>query len=296
MSISGSSTLPRRQLGRYLREGRDSLGMTLEEVASLMQWGKSTLHRLERGQADRVRELDVRELCRIYGLSADRTAALIGLAKQAAVKSWWHEFGDVIPANFSVYMGLESSARSLRSYQPDLVPGLLQTEDYTRVLAHSANPSASPSEIDPSVRIKMQRQALLTRTYNPVDMAVILHEGALRRIIGSHRVMSNQLRHLANESSRRNITIRVLRFAAGMPTGEQIGPFVILDFGVDGHGKSVEPTIVYAEGYTGDMYSEKEGVVRRYADAYETIQRNALDEVSSRTLLRAIAKEYERER
>ncbi len=270
--------------------------MTLEDASKLMQWGKSTLQRLERGQADRVREVDVRELCRIYGLTGDQTAALIGLAKQAAVKSWWHEFGDVIPANFSVYMGLEASAQTLTTYQPDLVPGLLQTEDYVRILARAANPDDSESELESRVQLKMQRQALVTRSRNPVHMEVILHEGVLRRVIGSPAIMAAQLRRLADRSGRPNISIRVLRFSAGMPTGDQIGPFVILDFGKDHQGKSVEPTIVYAENYTGDMYSEKVGIVHRYAQAFETIRQHALDEGSSRSLLRAIAREHERER
>lgn len=296
MSDSESSTLPRRQLGRYLREGRDAMGMTIEEAARLMQWGKSTLQRLEKGQTDRVRDVDVRELCRIYGFNEDKTAALIGLAQQAAVRSWWHEFGDVIPANFSIYMGLESSARILTSYQPDLVPGLLQTADYARVLAHAANPDDTESELDSRVQLKMQRQALVTRTSSPVQLAVILHEGALRRVVGGRKVMAAQLRHLANESTRPNVSVRILPFSAGMPTGDQIGPFVILDFGLDSQGKPVEPTIVYAENYTGDMYSEKPDILRRYERAFETMQRLSLDENASRILLREVAREYERER
>ncbi|WP_328399528.1 helix-turn-helix domain-containing protein [Nocardia sp. NBC_00403] len=296
MPDNASSTLPRRQLGRYLKEGRDAMGMTLEDAAQLMQWGKSTLQRLERGQSDRVRDVDVRELCRIYGLDDDRTAALVGLARQAAVKSWWHEFGDVIPANFSIYVGLEASAHRLTTYQPDLVPGLLQTADYTEVLARAANPDDTDSELDSRVRLKLQRQALITRGTKPVRLEVILHESVLRRVIGSPKIMAKQLRHLADAGTRPNVCVRVLPFAAGMPTGDQIGPFVVLDFGVDSQGKSVEPTIVYAENYTGDMYSEKVGTVQRYVQAYDIFQRTSLDESSSRILLRDAAREHERER
>ncbi|WP_068059582.1 helix-turn-helix domain-containing protein [Nocardia xishanensis] len=296
MSSNADSTLPRRQLGRYLREGRDSVGMTLEDAARLMQWGKSTLQRLERGQSDRVRDVDVKELCRIYGMEPEQEAAMIGLARQAAVKSWWHEFGDIIPANFSVYVGLEASAETLTSYQPDLVPGLLQTADYARVLARAANPDDSEAELDSRVRLKVQRQSLLTRKTRPVHMEVILSEGVLRRKIGTRKTMTTQLRHLADEGTRPNISLRVLPFEAGMPTGDQIGPFVIMDFGLDGRGKSVEPTIVYAENYTGDMYSEKASTVLRYTQAYQAIQHLSLDEVASRSLLRDIAREYERER
>ncbi|MBL1080135.1 helix-turn-helix domain-containing protein [Nocardia sp. 2] len=292
MTDAADSTFPRRQLGRYLREGREALGLTIVEAADLMQWGKSTLQRFERGQSDRVRVVDVRELCRIYDFDNGMTEAMVGLAQQAAVKSWWHEFGDLIPENFSVYMGLESSARVLTTYQPDLVPGLLQTADYARRLIHTAHPDARESEIAGRVQVRMRRQVLITRNTRPTALHVVLSESVLRRSIGGPTIMAAQMRHLADTSTRPNIAILVLPFAAGMPTGEQTGPFVILDFGHDNHGRSVEPTVVYAEGFTGDMYSEKVRVVDCYAAAYDRIRRAALDEADSRILLRQTAKEY----
>ncbi|WP_067542847.1 helix-turn-helix domain-containing protein [Nocardia crassostreae] len=292
MADTASSTFPRRQLGRYLREGREAMGLTIVEAATLMQWGKSTLQRLERGQADRVRIVDVKELCRIYGLGEDLTAALVGLAQQAAVKSWWHGFGELIPENFSVYMGLESGARTLTTYQSEFVPGLLQIEDYARVLASDAHPLASRDEIDARVRIRMRRQTLIRRNAKPTNLKVVLNEAVLRREIGNPAIMATQLRTLADMGTRPNISLQVLPFSAGMPTGEQVGPVVILEFDSDNQGKPLEPTVVYAEGFTGDMYSEKPHIVRRYTDAYQTIQRAALDEVNSRAMLRRAAKEY----
>ncbi|WP_327111716.1 helix-turn-helix domain-containing protein [Nocardia sp. NBC_01730] len=292
----GDSTLPRRQLGRYLREAREGAGMTLEEAAALMEWGKSSLQRIEKGQNQKIRLRDLDGLIEIYGINEDRAAGLKGLAQQAAEKSWWHEFGDVIPSNFSVYMGLESAARKLITYQPDLTPGLLQTEDYARVLVRSAFPDESDTEIDNRVQPRIRRQLLITRSIKPATMRIILHENVLRRVIGGPNVMAAQLRYLADASTRSNVSLRVLPFYAGMPTGDQIGPVVILDFGLDSQGKPVEPTVVYAEGFAGDMYSEKVGIVQRYTEAYERIERASLDEVNSRNLLRQAAREYERER
>ncbi|NNH70804.1 hypothetical protein HLB23_13170 [Nocardia uniformis] len=117
----------------------------------------------------------------------------------------------------------------------------------------------------------------------------------LRRIIGGHSVMAAQLRHLADASPLPNITLRILPLAAGYPTGDQIDPFVVLQFGPDSRGEPVEPTIVYAEGFTSDMYSEELGTVERYTQAYRDIQRASMDETGSRTLLRETAREYQRE-
>lgn len=292
MSDAVDSTLPRRQLGRYLREGRESMGLTIVEAANLLQWGKSTLHRLERGQSDRVRVVDVRELCTIYGFDQRMTTAMVGLAQQAAAKSWWHEFGDLIPENFSVYMGLEAGARTLTTYQPDLVPGLLQTSDYAHILIRAAHPEANTAEIASRVQLRTRRQALITRAARPTAMNVILGEAVLRRSIGGAAVMAAQLRSLADAGTRTNIRIRMLPFSAGMPTGEQTGPFVIMEFGKDTQGNPVEPSVVYAEGFTADMYSEKPHIVDRYEAAFHRIGSAALDEVETRNLLRCRAKEY----
>lgn len=286
------SSITRRQLGRYLREAREAVGLTIEEAARLMEWGKSSLQRIETGRNQKVRIRDLDGLIEIYGIDDDRAAGLRGLAQQAAEKSWWHEYGGVIPDNFSVYMGMESAARILVSYQPDLVPGLLQTRDYARVLVRNAFPDETEEEITSRVEPRMLRQKLITRNVQPSHLEIVLGETALCRVIGGRKTMAAQLKHLADASTRPNISIRLLPFTAGMPTGDQIGPFVILDFGADRPGKQAEPTVVYAENYTSDMYSEKLGIVGRYRRAHEALRRAALDEVASRNMLRIKAREY----
>ncbi|WP_280255030.1 helix-turn-helix domain-containing protein [Nocardia wallacei] len=292
----GDSSITRRQLGRLLREAREAIGLTLDSASRLLDWGTSTLQRYEKGQNQKIRARDLDAMIEIYRIDPDRAEALRGLAKEAAEKSWWHEFGDLIPANFSVFMGLESAADTLTTYQPDLVPGLLQTESYARVLARIASPGDTAEECERRIEMKVRRQHQITRKIKPTQLTVILGETVLHRVIGSDSIMAAQLRHLADIGTRPNVSIRILPFAAGMPTGELIGTFVILDFPEDSRGVPIEPTIVYAENYTGDMYSEKESVVRRYWAAYERIRQVTLDEVGSRALLRRIAREYQRER
>ncbi|MBB5918071.1 transcriptional regulator with XRE-family HTH domain [Nocardia transvalensis] len=292
----GDSSITRRQLGRMLREAREAIGLTLDSASRLLDWSKSTLQRYEKGQNQKIRDRDLDAMIDIYRIDPDHAEALRGLAKQAAEKSWWHEFGDLIPANFSVFMGLESAAERLTTYQPDLVPGLLQTASYARVLARLASPGDTDEECERRIEMKMRRQHLITRRIKPTQLTVILGETVLHRVIGSGSIMTAQLKHLADIGTRPNVSVRILPFASGMPTGELIGTFVILEFPEDSRGEPIEPTIVYAENYTGDMYSEKMGVVRRYSEGYERIQRVALDEVCSRTLLRKVAREYQRER
>ncbi|MGV9411180.1 helix-turn-helix domain-containing protein [Nocardia sp. NPDC003693] len=291
MSDHGS-TLPRRQLGRYLREGRMQCNMTIAEAATLMEWSESKLQRLETGNAEKIRVLDIRELCRVYDFDGEFSAAVLSLAQQASVKSWWHEYDDIVPEGFNVYVGLEASARGLVSYQPDLIPGLMQTAEYARVLIGDYWPDAERDQIDRRVQLKTRRQSLLTRKRHPASLDVIVHETALRRVVGNPKVMAAQLRHVADMSTLPMIAVRVLPFSAGVPIGHSVGPFVILDFGRDGGNRPVEPTVVYLENFLGDLYLEKQAAVDRYRQAYQALQRSALDEASSRDLLRKAAKEY----
>ncbi|MBF6286883.1 helix-turn-helix domain-containing protein [Nocardia cyriacigeorgica] len=291
---SGSKTtsLPRRQLGRYLRDLRTQAGLTIAQAARLMEWGASTLQRLEKGQADRIRTIDIRELCRIYGVPDQLTEGLAGLAQQADTPSWWHAFGDVIPESFDVHVGLEAAAETVTAYHPELVPALLQTADYARALYRLAHPEESEDALDRRVQLRLQRQALITRRVAPATVRVIVHEAVLRRMVGSAKVMTGQLRHLADIGTRGNVMVRVLPFAAGVPLGVGTGAFTILEFGTDRAGRPLEPPVVHAEGLTGDLYLERPADVRRYHRAHENLQQCALDDQSSRHLLRQLAKEF----
>lgn len=291
MSESGS-TLPRRQLGRYLRELRLQIGMALPEAARRIERSTSTLQRIETGQCDRIKLLDVQELCGIYDADEIETAGVLGLAQQVSVKSWWHEFGALIPEDFDVYMGLEAAANRLTAYIPTVVFGLLQTRSYTRALLHAESPRAGADEIERAVELKMKRQGPIVRRHQPTELVVVLLECALRRVVGSPKVMAAQLRHIADISTRDNVRVHVLPFQRGIPLGDPINQFVVLDFGTGRNGEPVEPPVVYLENYTGDLYLEESDTVARYHEAHRALAHASLDETSSRTLLRQIAREY----
>ncbi|NEW45943.1 helix-turn-helix domain-containing protein [Nocardia cyriacigeorgica] len=281
-------SLPLRQLGQYFRRARSDAHLTLDQVSAHMEWSPSKLSRLERGQPGKLTNRDIRTLCEFLEFETEQTAAMLGLAQQAAVKSWWHAFGDLIPENFNVYVGMESSARHLEIFRPDIIPGLFQTADYTRVLDRIYFPSGSAEEHDMRIDVRMKRQKIFTRKIKPVTLDVVLHESVLRTIVGGGAVMAAQLSHLADVSTRPNVSIRVLPFAAGFPVGLAVGPYVILEFGT----APIEPTVVYVENYTGDLYLEGESDLQKYRSATAAIQRVALDAVSSRNLLRQMTKEY----
>lgn len=287
------STLPRRQLGRQLRQYREEIGLTLAQAAKLVEIGTTTLHRLETGKAHKVRMRIIQHLCEIYERSAEEWAAIKHLARQASVKSWYAEYDELLPVNFDNYVGLEAAARQIVSYQ-ELIPGLLQTADYARAIMRSYMPEASPTAIEPRVELRMKRQTIIRRKAEPVRFDVVLHESALHRMIGTPKVMAKQLLHVADVSTWPNVSVRIVPFSAGMPMGLNPGAFVILDFGLDTKGRPVEPTVVFVENVlTANIYLEKEVDVDRYRALSVALHRASLGEVESRALLRKIAKEYQ---
>lgn len=292
MSESGS-TVPRRQLGRYLRDLRTQVGMTIPEVAKLVERSPSTVQRYEVGDFPaKIRAVEIREMCLALGADETMTSALIGLAQQANVPNWWHEYGDLIPSDFNVYMGLEVATERMTSYSPDAVLGILQCPDYARVLAHGVHPDNATDALDQLIHLKKRRQTLITRKRRPVTLNVVLGEPALRRIVGNKRVMNRQMKHLADLSTLPNVTLRVLPYTAGIPSGDPIGLFTVLDFGTGAKGQPVEPSVVYLENLTGDMYLQKQGDVDRYHEAHLALQHAALDEKTSRDLIRQVTREY----
>lgn len=287
------SSLPRRQVGRYLRDLRQGAGLTIAELARRIERGATTVQRLETGATDRIRLWDIEAICRVCGADETTIDALKGLAQQGNSKSWWHQYGDLIPLDFDVYMGLEAGARKLASFQ-ELVHGMLQIPDYARTLTRIVHPAEPDSEIARRVEMRGRRQIMLTKKSDPVSIDVILDESVLHRVIGSRRIMEAQLRHLADIGTRQNVDIRVLPFDAGVPLGDLTGPFTILDFAAPADTGPIEPPVVYAEGYTGDMYFEDPDVVEQFRTAHAHLRRVALTTQDSRQLLREKAREFAR--
>ncbi|MFD9813703.1 helix-turn-helix domain-containing protein [Streptomyces sp. NPDC059080] len=282
------STVPRRQLGRNLRDLRNRARLTVRAAAKKLEWSEAKMWRIETGQTP-LRSLDVQAMCSVYGAPTGLTEALMGLAKETKARGWWHAYGDVIPEGFDIYVGLEEAASSLSSYESDVVPGLLQTEGYAREVTRTHVRGIDEEDLDGRVRLRIERQTLLTRVTDPPTLRVVLSEAVLRRPIGGRDVMAEQLEHLVEVSELPNVSIRVVPFAAGMHDGVVTGPFVILRFPLNGDGIDTEPPTVYADGYTGGLYLDKPKEVEQYDMAFQGIWETSLDEQASRRLISELA-------
>jgi transcriptional regulator with XRE-family HTH domain len=284
------STVPRRQLGRYLRDQRNRSRLTVRAAAAKLEWSEAKIWRIETGQTA-LRSLDVEAMCKVYGAPADLTQALMGLAKETKARGWWHSYGDVIPAGFDVYIGLEEAASHLAWYESELVPGLLQTEPYASTLIRAENPGVAGAEIDRKVRLRIARQAFLTRVTDPPILDVALNEAVLRRPVGGKSVMAGQLARLLEAGELPNVSIRVIPFSAGLHHGVMSRPFVMLRFPRNGDGSETEPPTVYVEGFTGDLYLDKPHEIDCYTTAFTNIRASSLDEPASRDLITQAARE-----
>ncbi|WP_322942175.1 helix-turn-helix domain-containing protein [Actinacidiphila yeochonensis] len=289
---STGSTVPRRQLGRQLRDLRQQAGLTLKAAAATLEFSETKMWRIETGQTV-MRTLDVEQMCRIYGAPEDATKYLMSIAKQTRDKAWWFSYGDVIVLGFDLYLGLEEAAARLSWYEANLVPGLLQTRNYARTLIREDNPDLSFIEIERRVDLRVARQRLLRRSFNAPDLHVVLDEAIMHRPVGSTEVMVEQLKLLLKLGDLPNVSLRVVRYAAGVHRGLLSGPFVLLDFPLNVNGQPSEPSTVYVDGFAGSLYLDRPHEVERYSSAFTKLWDEAENEKDSATIIYQTAKGLE---
>ncbi|AVV42113.1 helix-turn-helix transcriptional regulator [Streptomyces sp. ID05-04B] len=285
MASNVNPTVRRRRLGQELRRLRELKGMTAEEVAERLLVSQSKISRLENGRRS-ISQRDVRDLCGVYEVEDQRMVdSLMEMAKDSRQQGWWHAFGDV---PYSVYIGLETDAASLRVYDPQVVPGLLQTRQYAEALISGALPETAQTEIDKRVQVRMRRQERVSSGENPLRLWSVMDESALRRVVGGRELMRDQLEHLVEQSQLPHVTVQVIPFEMGAHPGLN-GQYAILEF-----PDTADSSVVYIEGVTSDLYLEKPNDVQKYSVMYEHLRAQALNVEQSRQFIADIAKGYVR--
>ncbi len=283
MTSNVNPTVRRRRLGQELRKLREDKGMTAEQVADRLLVSQSKISRLENGRRS-ISQRDVRDLCGVYEVEDQRIVdSLMQMAKDSRQQGWWHAFGDV---PYSVYIGLETDAASLRVYDPQVVPGLLQTRQYAETLISGALPETAPTEIEKRVQVRMRRQERISADENPLRLWTVMDEAALRRIVGGKSLMRDQLEHLVEQSRMPHVTVQVIPFDMGAHPGLN-GQYAILEF-----PDAADSSVVYIEGVTSDLYLEKPNDVQKYSVMYEHLRAQALNVDQSRQFIADIAKKY----
>lgn len=266
-----SPTVRRRRLARELRRLRESQGLKLSVAAKSADVPQSTLSNIEGADARRIKARDIDALADLYQASDDVRVALHGLAMESKEQGWWSSYKDVFGGN--AIPDFEVEASLMRTYQCQVVPGLLQTPRYSEAVFRGGR-AYSDDEIRRNVDARIQRQHVLGRHQAPRFWAVI-DEAALRRRLDDPQIMKEQLQHLLDMATRRNVDIQVLPFDAGMHAGLS-GSFVLLDF-----PDPADPCIAYSESATASLFVQDPDDVQRYVTIFSHLNSAALQ--ASRT-------------
>ncbi|MCX4575221.1 helix-turn-helix domain-containing protein [Streptomyces sp. NBC_01571] len=282
--MAGSPTARRRRLSIELKKLREQSALTCAQVGAALDWSGSKVNRMETGSG-RIQPSDIDALCRFYATSDELREFLKALARQARTRGWWQVHGAGVPEWFSIYIGLEQDASTFRQYQCELLPGLMQTSAYAGEL-HRTGAHLSTQDIDRAVRVRMERQAMLTRAGGP-DAWFIVNEGALRNVIGDRALMREQLERILESIELPSVTLQVLPFDAG--TYPATGSFTLLGF-----PDQEDPDLVYRDGITDAVYLEGEHHVREYTRAFDGLRAAALSPRRSAELIETVLKGYAR--
>ncbi|MFJ7156053.1 helix-turn-helix domain-containing protein [Streptomyces sp. NPDC101118] len=288
MATNVNPTVRRRRLGMELRKLREDKGMTAEQVAERLLVSQSKISRLENGRRS-ISQRDVRDLCEVYDVDDRRLVdSLMQMAKDSRQQGWWHAFGDI---PYSVYIGLETDAASLRVYEPQIIPGLLQTQEYAAAIIRGALPETAQQDIEKRVQVRIRRQERVSETESdnergPLRLWAVIDEAALRRRVGDTTVMIRQLEHLIRQSELPHVTVQVMPFSMGAHPGVN-GQYAILEF-----PDASDSTVVYIEGVTSDLYLEKANDVQRYSVMYEHLRAQALNVEQTRDFIAGVIEEH----
>jgi len=284
--MADAPTVIRRRLGAELRRLREDHGRKLDEVAGELGLVASTLSRIEKGKAP-IRTNYLKKLLEMYEITDPAMCQiLIELAREGHRKAWWSDYDDVLPSGFNIYLGLEAEAASIRSYEPTLVHGLLQTREYAAAVLRELRPREGEEQLQRLVELRMQRQhQRLFDTAPATDLWLILDEGAIRRMVGGPAVMRRQLEYLVEASSWPNIMLQVLAFDSGAHAGME-GAFAIVTF-----RDRADPDVAVVESIGGtQIFLEKDKDVLSRIEAYDRLRAAALSPAATIGLIESAAR------
>ncbi|GAA1867414.1 helix-turn-helix domain-containing protein [Asanoa iriomotensis] len=276
-------TARRIVVGAHLRRLREAAGVSREDAGYHVRGSASKISRMELGRVG-FKERDIADLLTLYGVVDEaQREPLLSLARDSRSDGWWHRYDDVLESWFGTYVGLEEAATTIRAYEVQFVPGLLQTADYTRGLVVSGLPDVAPAEVDKRVKLRLERQRILERT-QPATYWVVMDEAALRRPVGGRTVMQGQVQHLIDVAGRPNVTVQVMPLRRGTHTADG-GAFSMLRF-----ADPDLPDVVYVEQLVSALYLDKPEHVERYRQAMERLTVAALSPVDTTDFLAKILK------
>jgi len=281
--VTGDPPIRRRLVGGALRRYRENIGYTLEDAARILECDRSKISRIETGQRG-IRPKELRELLTEYGVPASEQPALVAIASRGGRNSWWHAYADILTDNYLDYVIMESAASEIMAYEAQLIPDLLQTDEYTRAIAAAEPGYLTDQQREDAVAARaVRRQAVLSGS-RPIS--VVLGEGALHQAVGGTGVLARQISHLVKlKAEYPAVTIQVLPFSAGAHAAAGGGSVAILRF-----PDAPSLGVVYLDALSGGVYLESPAAVARYVRAFALLRASALSPAGSDRMLRSLAR------
>jgi transcriptional regulator with XRE-family HTH domain len=276
-------TIRRRRLGAALRRLREGSGMSLDAVAKELGWSTSKVSRIELAKIA-VTPADVRALLGVLDALSEEVETLVSLASEDRQPGWWRQYAEVLPPWFEGYLSLESEAARLLAYESEVVPGLLQTEQYAAEILRQSSYTQLPDEAARAAELRRARQVRLVGP-DPIYLDAVINEGALRRVVGDRKVMCGQLTRLIETVELPNVALRVLPFAAGAHPAVD-GSFTVLEF-----SDPSNPRIVYLDRMTDSEYLDSLRDVAAYRHAHERLRASALSVNDSHEMISKLLRE-----
>ncbi|MEW2395214.1 helix-turn-helix transcriptional regulator [Streptomyces sp. NPDC046862] len=280
---ASAPTVLRMILGKRLQDMRQDAGVSLDDAAKALRVKPLTIRRLEKAEVA-LKPLYVEKLLETYGAGRQEIDEFVTLAERANQPGWWHPYRDVVPTWFTAYVSLETGARTLRTYEPHYVTGLLQTYGYARALLRAGFPQDSDEDLERRVDLRLRRQGLLERS-EPPTLWVVMEEAVLHRAVGGPEVMREQIDRLLAASELDHVSVDIVPFSAGAHVGV-CAPFTYFRF-----EERELPDIVYSEILSGSMYLDQRSDVVAHLEAHNRMSL-LTSSADSRALLHRMRKEY----
>jgi hypothetical protein len=273
--VARPTSTARRELGSELRRLRgDRRGV---DVATALGWSESKLSRIETAHTG-ITEGDLDRLLTSYGVAVEDRDRLRDLARRGRARAWWTPYRSSVPDPYDEYVALEAEAVAISEWEAQVVPGLLQTDDYARAVIEVGADIGETETIQRRLALRMARQAVLTRKPPPI-LQLILDEAVLHREVGGQAVLRRQLSRLVEASLRPGVELLILPFSAGAHAG-QTESFMVLEF-----AEGTRAPVVHIEGLTGGLFRVTPEEVDVYQDALDDLRERALSADESRTVI-----------
>lgn len=284
MSIQHSPTLRLRRLATMLRQSREATGMTTAQVAARFNWSPGKVSKMETTETKRINSVDLDKLMDLYKVEdPDQREVMQALARDARQRGWWSKYKEVFTDKS--LPDFEAEASLIQTYQSPMIPGLLQTPEYSAALLKGGRYTNSDS-IERKVEARMARRDILTRR-SPARLRAVIDEAALKRVIGSPSILRGQLAHLLYMAQLPNIDVQVLPFIVGSHSA-LCAPFTILSF-----PEPLDLPIVYIDTASNGLFLEDLDEVGAHSDAFGDVQGSALSTTRSASLITDALKSLE---